>query len=194
MNDAPKKTVLTIGSGHARPVRPHALFSGPDWEALHLDLTPDSRPDLISPLTDMGIVGAGEVDAVYSQHNLEHLYPHEVPRALAEFRRVLKDTGLAVISLPDVEAAARAIAEGGALRTLYDSPMGPVTPMDLLYGHHRSLATGDPVALHKCGFTREILHQALSRAGFAQVEVRAEAQSYSLWAVAHVTARPRREG
>ena len=32
----------------------------------------------------MQVIADGEFDAVYSSHNVEHLYPHEVPLALRE--------------------------------------------------------------------------------------------------------------
>ena len=42
--------------------------------------------------------GGAAFDAVFSSHNLEHLYPHQVKEALAEFYRVLKPEGMIVIS------------------------------------------------------------------------------------------------
>ena len=36
-------------------------------------------------MTDMSMVDSAAVDAVWSSHNLEHLYAHEVPVALGEF-------------------------------------------------------------------------------------------------------------
>lgn len=193
MSDAPKKTVLHIGSGQNKPGRLPPAFSGPEWEILRLDSVPDTRPDLVSTLTDMRIVGTGEVDGVFTSHDLEHLYPHEVPRALAEMRRVLRTTGQAVITLPDLQSAAQAIAQGQAARPLYDSPMGPVTALDIVYGHHKSLATGNPAMLHKSGFTTEILQRLLEAAGFASVRVRRDPKTFSLWAVAHASPAPRSE-
>jgi predicted SAM-dependent methyltransferase len=60
------------------------------------------QPDVLGTMTDMSAVATGSVDAVVSSHNMEHLYPHEVPLALAEFVRVLKPDGraLAVLHLP----------------------------------------------------------------------------------------------
>ena len=42
------------------------------------------------------------VDAVFSSHNIEHLYPHEVPLALKEFMRVLKPDGFVLMTCPDL--------------------------------------------------------------------------------------------
>ncbi|MDO8705893.1 MAG: methyltransferase domain-containing protein [Sulfuricaulis sp.] len=62
-------------------------------------------------MTDMSAVATGSVDAVYSSHNIEHLYPHEVPVALAEFRRVLRGDGLLVIACPDLQSVCALVAE-----------------------------------------------------------------------------------
>ena len=66
------------------------------------------------------------VDAVWSSHNVEHLYGHQVPTALGEFNRVLKAGGLALITLPDLQTVCRSIAEGKLEPVLYQSPAGPV--------------------------------------------------------------------
>lgn len=183
---ATTRTVLHVGCGVQKPGRLHAMFRTPGWQELRLDLNPDARPDFVASLTDMGVVDGASMDAVYSSHNLEHLFPHEVPLALAEFRRVLKDDGLALVTLPDVQTVAEVIAAGQATKVLYTSPLGPVTALDILYGHHRSLAGGNLFMLHKCGFTDALLHRALTVAGFGSVRVRRDRATYSLWALAHV--------
>ena len=44
-------------------------------------------------MTDMPAVEDAYVDAVFSSHNIEHLYAHEVAEALSEFKRVLNEDG-----------------------------------------------------------------------------------------------------
>lgn len=53
---------------------------------------------MLGTMTSMDAVQTGSMDALFSSHNIEHLYPYEVPVALAEFRRVLNDDGFAVIT------------------------------------------------------------------------------------------------
>lgn len=191
MSETPKKSVLHVGCGVKKPNRLHAMFSGPEWDEIRLDLNPDARPDLIASITDMRIVDTGSMDALYSSHNIEHLYPHEVLTALAEFRRVLKDDGFALITLPDLQRAAEIIAAGQATKPLYTSPLGPVTALDIIFGHHKSLASGNMYMLHKCGFTDVMLHQALTKVGFVDLEIRRDRDTFSLWAIARATARPK---
>jgi len=71
-----------------------------------LDIDPSVAPDIVGTMTDMSAVATASIDAIFSSHNIEHLYPHEVPIALAEFLRVLKDDGFAVVTCPDLRSQA----------------------------------------------------------------------------------------
>ena len=68
------------------------------------------------------------VDPVYSSHNIEHLYPHEVPLALAEFLRVLKPDGFFVVTCPDLKSDCKLIAKDKLTDAAYTSPAGPTPP------------------------------------------------------------------
>lgn len=52
---------------------------------MRLDIDYQVKPDLVSSITNLSILDDNSVDAVYSSHNLEHIYNFEVPIALAEF-------------------------------------------------------------------------------------------------------------
>ena len=95
------KTFLHVGCGPKRKDRTTAGFA--DWSELHFDIDESVQPDLVGTMTDMSSVSSESVDAVFSSHNIEHLYPHEVPVALSEFLRVLKPDGFAVITCPDLQ-------------------------------------------------------------------------------------------
>jgi predicted SAM-dependent methyltransferase len=177
------RTVLHVGCGpqHARAL--HATFAGSEWREVRLDIDPNVEPDIIASLIDMSAVDSATVDAVWSSHNLEHLYPHEVPLALREFHRVLKPGGFALVTLPDVQAVAEQIAKGNLEKPVYNSPAGPICPIDMLFGHRASLARGNQYMAHHTAYTAQSLAQHLARAGFARVEVKR--QKWDLWAVAH---------
>ncbi len=70
------------------------------------------EPDVLGTMTNMSAVATGSVDAVVSSHNIEHLYPHEVPLALAEFVRVLKPDGRVLITCPDMQPASKTAMSG----------------------------------------------------------------------------------
>ena len=134
---------------------------------MRLDIDAAVEPDVLGSMTDMSAVATGSVDAVVSSHNIEHLYPHEVPLALAEFRRVLRDDGYAVITCPDLQSVAALVAQDRLTEPAYFSPAGPIAPLDILYGHRAAMARGNLFMAHRCGFTRDSLAAALISAGRA---------------------------
>lgn len=182
-----QKTVLHVGCGQANPAKLHATFRGAEWREIRLDIDPSVTPDIIASITDLAQVESGSMDAVWSSHNLEHLYPHEVPTALREFCRVLKPEGFALITLPDLRQIAKAIADDKLDEPLYQSPAGPVAPLDVLYGFRPALARGNLYMAHRTGFTARTLGNALVGAGFARARVAAD-EHYNLWATAAKTA------
>jgi SAM-dependent methyltransferase len=183
--DPSARTVLHVGCGPRGSAQLPAVFHGSGWREIRVDIDPGVGPDVVASMTDMAPVASGSVDAVYSCHNLEHLYAHEVDIALREFRRVLRDSGFAVILVPDLQAAARLIVEDKLDQPAYISPAGPITPLDMLYGYRPMVASGNPFMTHKTGFSQRTLAEALIRAGFGQATVSREQLAFNLWAVAH---------
>lgn len=181
------KQVLHVGCGPVTSGPLHEAFQD-GWREVRLDIDPGVAPDLVSSITDMRAVAEDEsFDAVFSSHNLEHLYPHEVPRALAEFRRVLNRDGFALITLPDLQEVARLVADGALTAPAYISPAGPIAPLDILYGLRAALAQGNLHMSHRTGFTGQSLANALTCAGFASVCVQRNPRAFALWAVAFAT-------
>ena len=120
-------------------------------------------------MTDMASVTSESVDAIFSSHNIEHLYPHEVPIALAEFKRVLKPDGFVVITCPDLQAVCALIADDKLTDAAYTSPAGPITPLDILYGHRPHMAEGNLYMAHRCGFTQKVLSGTIRSCGFPTI-------------------------
>ena len=149
------------------------MFASPDWEEVRLDVDPAVGPTVIGSITDMkGIFPSESFDAVWSSHTLEHLFAHEVPIALGEFKRILKPDGFGLFMCPDLESVASHLAQHGADQVAYTSPAGPITPLDMLFGHQASVAQGRHYMAHKTGFTAERLGNLLLEAGFPTVNVR----------------------
>ncbi len=175
------KTVLHVGCGAFARNKLHSEFLDGTWQEVTLDIDPDVRPDIVATMADMQPVPDESHDAVYSAHNLEHLYPHEVSLALREFRRVLKPGGFALIVVPDLQAVAQLVANGQLVEPAYVSPMGPVAPLDMLYGFRPSLAQGNVFMAHHTGFIGQSLSNALLEAGFAATLAQRDPNSMSLW-------------
>jgi len=185
---------LHVGCGRADKQSTTPGFAGPAWREIRLDIDPDAQPDVIGSMTAMPAITDAAVDAVFSSHNLEHLYPHEVPLALAEFLRVLRPAGYLVLTCPDLHAVCRQVVEVGLTDPAYLSPAGPIAPLDMLYGHQQAMAAGNLFMAHRCGFTQASLAAALRQAGFGAVRVvAAPAGLYDLWAIACKADLPARD-
>ncbi len=64
------------------------------------------------------------------------------------------------------------------------SPAGPISPIDMLYGHRAAMAAGNHYMAHKTGFTAKSLGRALRECGFAATVVE-RGGHYDLWALAY---------
>ena len=159
------KTFLHVGCGRKNKSRCKG-FNNDNWREIRLDIDENVNPDIVGTLTDMKLVETGSVDAVYSSHTIEHIFPHEVPIALREFYRVLKEDGIAVISCPDLQSVCEAVAQDKLLEPLYESHSGPISPIDILYGSRKMIAKGNEYMAHKGGFTYSTLNRAFFEAGF----------------------------
>jgi SAM-dependent methyltransferase len=185
LKDNPEqKLILHVGCGPNHPANLHESFRNKSWKEVRLDLDPEVEPDVIGSITEMKMVKDNAVDAVWSCHNLEHITSYDVPIALKEFYRVLNYGGHVLICVPDVQRAAEHIAIGNMERPLYQSPAGPISAIDILYGARFTL-TPDKIlyAVHKTAFTAETMGLKLREAGFYNITV--EREHYNIWATAY---------
>ncbi len=177
-------TFLHVGCGPKHKDRTTPGFNTAEWKELRLDIDESVAPDIVGTMTDMSAVDTASVDAVFSSHNIEHLYPHEVPQALGEFKRVLRPGGFVVITCPDLQSVCALVAEDKLTDTAYVSPAGPIAPIDILYGHRAPMARGNLYMAHRCGFTEKVLRGSLFNAGFKRAATLRRASSFDLWALA----------
>lgn len=179
------RTVLHVGPGHRDSgAKLPAAFQTPEWRELRLDIDPVNKPDIIGSMLDMAEVENAYVDAIYSAHNIEHVYAHEVPLVLKEFIRVLKPDGFLVITCPDLQTVCALVADDKLTDAAYSSQAGPITPLDILYGHGAAMAANHFYMAHKCGFTLKTLTTALQSAGFRTIGGKRRLKGFDLWMVA----------
>jgi predicted SAM-dependent methyltransferase len=178
------KKLLHIGPGTARIEQTTPGFNNGQWQELRLDIDPSVQPDIIGTMTDMALVKDQSVDAIFSSHNIEHLYPHEVPVALAEFHRVLAADGFCVITCPDLKSVCALVAQDQLTDTAYESPAGPIAAIDMLYGHRNYMSAGNLFMAHRCGFTEKVLRGTLNASGFPWVATLVRPASFDIWAIA----------
>lgn len=174
---------LNAGSGPHGSKQIHALFDPLGWQETRLDIDPSTHPDILGSFADLsGKVDDAVFDAIWSSHALEHLHTHEVPKALGEFRRVLKPSGFALLRCPDLEVIASLLVRYGPDHVAYTAPVGPITPLDMLYGHSASIERGRSSMAHHTGFTAQRMADLCLAAGFATVMTKTE--YFDLWTVA----------
>ena len=159
------KTFLNVGCGPKSELKIRG-FDNDDWKEIRLDIDEGVNPDIVGTLTDMKLVETASVDAVHSAYNIDHIYPHEVPIALAEFYRVLKEDGIVYIRCPDIQLISEAVINDQLLEALYESPAGPISPIDIIYGNRQEIVEGNEYMAKKCGFTYSVLNMAFWEAGF----------------------------
>lgn len=182
---ADERLLLHVGCGHA--TIEHIAVAGfrqATWREIRLDADESVAPDMVGTMTEMPSVPTAAVDAVFSSHGIEHLYWHDVPRALTEFRRVLADDGFVVITCPDLQAAAQMIAEDRLFDTAYISPAGPITPFDMVYSYRPFVQANPEWMSHHCGFTLTSLVAVLREADFAKVLGYRQKGGFELWVLA----------
>jgi hypothetical protein len=165
--DPTKKVIVNVGCG--RSPLPIPLLQTGEWQEVRVDTDPGATPHILAPMDKMPQIPSNSVDAIWASHVLEHVFWHEIPRVLGEFRRVLKPTGVAIISVPDLQDAAKMIAEDRLLDVAYESNSGPIAPIDMLYGYREFTRLGMPGMMHKSGFTASTLEQVLRSLGFSHV-------------------------
>ncbi|WP_262271731.1 class I SAM-dependent methyltransferase [Microvirga yunnanensis] len=159
---------LHVGCGRKRKHQTVRALAEAAWDEVTLDIDESVRPDIVDKLPDLSQVASDSFDAVYSAHNIEHLYPHDVPVALEAMRRVLKQDGFVILTCPDLQTIGERLAAGDLETALYKSRSGPVSPLDMLYGFRPSMRRGNLYMAHHTGFTLKTLAAACTEAGFAK--------------------------
>jgi SAM-dependent methyltransferase len=175
------KILVNLGSGTKGSTWLPTMFA--DWRELRVDVDAQTAPDILADITDLSAIESSSVDAVWAAHCIEHLYIHQVAEAVAEAHRILIDDGFLCVIVPDLQAIAEYISGDRLHEVVYESPAGPVTAHDIVFGHGPSLAQGHSSMAHNCGFTPTLLLQQMQKAPFAEIVLRRRA-NHELAAVA----------
>lgn len=178
MASNPVRKLLHIGSGPKSKTNLPKEFS--DVDETRLDIDEKVSPDVVADMRDLSMLEEEDFDVVYSAHNLEHLYSHEVVATLTQWRRVLKVGGFVEIRCSDLTAVCKAVVEQGLTKPLYESAAGPIAPIDILYGHADSIRGGNLLMANKTGFTKGTLATVLRLAGYSKARIAENAAGYEL--------------
>lgn len=177
-----RKLVLHLGCGKYLEHKLHQRYRNEQWFEVRCDINAAVKPHIVADMRQLPMLPDGSVDAIWNSHSIEHLEAHDVVPALKEWYRVLKHEGELYITLPDLRAVAAHIAHGRLEDAIYQSPAGPITALDIVYGYGPDIAGGNKYMAHRTGFTAETLAKKLQAAGFARIGVKCE--QLNLWAEA----------
>jgi hypothetical protein len=155
--DATQSNLLHIGPGNSRVPNAHMADDLVGYKEITLDIDKKSNPDIIGSMTDLSAVPSNSMDVIYTSHALEHIDSCDVPGVLKSFQRILKEDGFARIIVPNMKIPAQKIAEGKPEAVLYVSSAGPITALDMFYGHRLTIKMGSDAMRHRNGFTKESL-------------------------------------
>ena len=192
-NERDMNKFLHVGCGSGRKEHTTKGFNNESWQEIRFDIDPKWSPDLLGTIVDMSAVANASVDAIFSSHNIEHVYAHEVEQVLSEFFRVLSNDGFVILTCPDLQSVCHAVAQDKLLEPLYQSPHGPITALDILYGHRQFIAAGDYFMAHKCGFTWTTLSKSFLDAGFRSVFGGSRPHAFDIWIAAFKRSKTRDE-
>lgn len=162
---SPARTLLHIGCGPKRLIHlPRYFQSG--WSEVRLDIDPSVNPDITASITDLSDLEAGAYDAVWSSHNIEHLFHHEAKEMTTQIHRILKKDGWVIVTCPDIRSAMEHALKHGMDSALYQSRKGPISPRDILFGHQASIRDGNAFMAHRNGFDLKGLAEVFDQSGF----------------------------
>jgi SAM-dependent methyltransferase len=167
------RLLVNLGAGPKESAWLPSFFS--DWRELRVDVDPSVGPDLLADLTDLSAIESGSADAVWTSHCLEHLFRHQVGKAISEAFRILKDDGFLCVIVPDLQSIGEFLANDRLHEVVYESPAGPIVALDIIYGFGPYLAQGMTRMAHHCGFTPALLLQTLQTMPFAEIMMRRRA-------------------
>lgn len=133
--------------------------------AIRVDAREECNPDYRCDVRNLPFASKS-FDIVFSSHVLEHFGRHEWKAVLAEWLRLVKDTGKAIIVVPNIAWAAHRMA----IDHVIDEHV-----MNVLYG-----AQSYPLDYHKTGFTPEILTEVFVELGFEVTSTQTEFYNLSI--------------
>lgn len=182
--DTNRRRVLNVGGG-SKVIPIPAHYDG--WDHVLLDIDKRGRSDIVCDARSLTSLPPTQFDAVYCSHNLEHYYPHDCTKVLNGFLHVLKADGFSEIRVPDIHSVIQRVVQSGMDLgdVLYESPAGPITAHDVLYGFGKEIErSGQDYYAHKQGFTPKSLRGVLQRAGFGGIFVYATPEVFEVKALA----------
>ena len=98
---------------------------------------------------------------------IEHIDYFKVPIVISELLRICKSDGYVRILTPNLQVIGEKIASGDLLDVVYESAGGPISPIDIIYGHRHSVHRHSvDFMIHRTGFSRKVFEQLAKKHNF----------------------------
>lgn len=123
------------------------------------------QPDMICDARNLEPFEDNSVDEVLSVHLIEHLSRRDAAKAVAEWTRVLKPGGRLIIECPNILSACEALMKAPEA-ALHHTGEAAQRTMWAFYGDPDG---GDPLMMHKWGYTPQSAAKLLLEAGLENV-------------------------
>ncbi len=164
----------------AAAIRLH-LGCGPEYREgwINVDTNAESKADIVSDVKKLPVFTDSSVDVIEACHLFEHLTYYDAVAALDEWSRVLKPGGELFLEMPDLDACIRIMGEHADKEGFDLGLIG-------LYGWPPAIKNEGVPQIHKWGWSRKALSEALRKVGFEAIEFGPITQT---WRVAAKTGR-----
>jgi len=146
-------------------------FEDDVWTVKTYDAEPKIEADYTGHIFKMDAIEDNSIDALWCQQIMQRYYMPHVLEALKEFKRVMRDDALLYINVPDGQLAAAHLAHENFYKPLYETPAGPITAVDIVYGYQKAILAGNRHMAHHSVFSLKQLGTLLRDAGFSDVKV-----------------------
>jgi predicted SAM-dependent methyltransferase len=160
-------TVLNVGFGGIaiKDLLYTEVFE--DMREISLDIDNKFNPDILADVTDISHIPNNYVNCAYTSHMIEHIDYFKVPSVISELLRVCKLGGYVRILTPNLQVVGEKIASGDLLDVVYESPGGPISPIDIIFGHRHSVHRNRvDFMIHRTGFSKKVFEHIAKEHNF----------------------------
>jgi len=160
-------TVLNVGFGGMAisELLYTEVFEG--MREISLDIDNKFNPDILADITDISHIPNNYVNCAYTSHMIEHIDYFRLPSVISELLRVCKPNGYVRILTPNLQSIGEKVASGDLLDIVYESAGGPISPIDIIYGHRHSIHKNRVDFMrHRTGFSRKVFEHIAKEHGF----------------------------
>lgn len=183
VNPSQKRRLLYLSGNSQQPMSGlPPMLKQEEWDVIQQGTHPKVGAAIVEDIWAMPSVASESMHAVFSPHNLQMLHAYQLKKTLAEFMRVLVPGGFVLVTVTDLQAVSAYVADGRLENKLYDSAIGPVSPIDLMFGFRKGIEEGVRES-HKSGFSAITLASHLKTAGLTTISIRRE--WVNLWAIGY---------